>query len=104
MVLNSKSWESFASVARARERLLLALALTATLLPPLLLQPLALAQPSPVDVLITPGTPEWGKAFEYSVLVRAERSVDVIVVANVYVPGQGWGKMDGAMEGRPLSW
>lgn len=72
MVLDSKSWKSFASVARAKERLLLALALTATLLPPLLLQPLALAQPSPVDVLITPGTPEWGEGLRVLGLCESE--------------------------------
>jgi hypothetical protein len=101
MTLNPKSWKSaFACVARAEEELPSLLTIAAPLLPLLLLTSPSLAQPYPVSILITPGTPEWGKPFEYSILVRAEKSVDALVKVTVYVPGRGWSEWRELWRGR----
>jgi hypothetical protein len=95
------SWKSvFAYIACAEEGLPSLLTFAALLLPLLLLPSSSLAQPYPVSILITPSTPEWGKSFEYSILVRAERSVDVLVKVTVYVPGRGWSEWRELWRGR----
>jgi hypothetical protein len=69
------------------------------LLAPLLLQPLALAQPYPIDVPSILAFP-WEDRLDYSIWVEAKRNVAVIVYANVYVPGQGWSGWEKLWEGR----
>jgi hypothetical protein len=65
-------------------------ALLAPLLLALLLPQQLLALAQPVTVQIVYRRPEWGKPFSYGVRIDAKESTDVVVWANVYVPGRGW--------------
>jgi len=62
----------------------------------LLLARLALGQPPLIGVSVTPSA----KGFEYTIELKAERTVDVVVAASVYVPGRGWGDWTELWRGR----
>jgi hypothetical protein len=53
----------------------------------LLLARPALGQPPLFSVSVTPSE----RGFKYTIELKAERTVDVVVAASVYVPGRGWG-------------
>jgi len=61
--------------------------------------PLIAARLYPVDIDMGSSTPRRGEIFHYWIDIKAYSSLDVIVIAVIYVPGYGWSDLQELWEG-----
>jgi len=58
-----------------------------------------LADPYPVDIEVDSETPERGKYSRYTISVKTEENLDIIVSVSHYIPGKGWSGWEDIWEG-----